>query len=1194
MAHPDHDQVIGRLAGARLHGSAARRSRRRPVEPHPDAETWAAYVDGGLLPDEVGSLETHLAACAVCRRLVAVLVPEVSTAAAPVVRSAEPAASGPATIICVSPAPGHRVDGRRRRPVRGGDALVGVAAGQRCARLGSGRDDAARPAPRQRPMRPRRPPARPSAAAAARREAPAAERDARQSAAAAPRASAPADLRQARRPDAGAGARPPLRSVGSTRRRPKRSASTRSRRRSAPTRATSRCRRTRWRRARARAARSRCRPTSSSNAAPVAAPRHARAPRRLLRPRRSRRAGARAGAMPAAARRARAPARNEQAVGQVAEAVTTTGAAVARPAPARPERAQAAGGGGMRSRRRRGLEGRSGEDAGLRRRGVRRALPSFAEPGGRLRWRIADGRRLESSSDGGATWDPATRSAADAIANGHGRLRAGTAPAIDSAWAVGERGLVLRFSVPGRLDGRGAAGCGDADRGVGDRRAVGAGHRRRRPRLRDHRRRRDVDARDARGWSPVSGRARPRGRQAPRAASRPGGRVGVAVGDGRRADHRAAGGRRAHARPRTTGASSSSPARSPAKAVRARIDRVERGVAFARVEAVLTPSPDRRAPFFDPGVRRRRLRARRPWRGRLVLKRDVILDGLRARRRPRLGAAAHRRAVARARLPAAGAPAGPRGPHRLLQGRHATSCATRRRRRSSTRARSTSAQRLVEALARCSAPSSTDGLEISENLDWQRAGRAPPSDRPRAGRDDAAGAGRGAPARRRLDRRVGGNARRRPADPRRQADRWPTICGGSSAGAARRRPPATARRVVLPGQPLPRRRAGARRRSTRSPDGPVVGSLRRRRAVRRGAGATGRDRVTAVEGDPVSGARSAAPTPRRSAARLAVEAPRGRGRAGGDRAAGAMRPSSSIRRAPACRRAVARRWRRQPRRASSTCRATWRRWRATSGRSSDAGFAVVGARGLRSVPEHGPRRDAGRARSGRTDVRSSRAPLSRVCVRGVDEAAEQALEFAGPPEVLGVPLHADAEARRRPLDRFDDAVGRELAVTTRPSAELLHRLMMPAVHRAEAVALELRPQRSASSVPGVTSTSWAIALARRSRMRDRDAAGTWLGMSCTSVPPSATFSTCMPRQIARSGRSRAMRRRDQRDLEVVAAGFGDRSEGRVRAPRRRARDRRRRRRAACSPSRARRRRRARPSLDDAARGRRPARRTDSR
>jgi hypothetical protein len=72
------------------------------------------------------------------------------------------------------------------------------------------------------------------------------------------------------------------------------------------------------------------------------------------------------------------------------------------------------------------------------------ALPSFTEPGGRLRWRIADnGRRIESSSDGGTTWNSRH------TARRGQRLRAGAAPDISSAWVVGDRGLVLRLAVPG-------------------------------------------------------------------------------------------------------------------------------------------------------------------------------------------------------------------------------------------------------------------------------------------------------------------------------------------------------------------------------------------------------------------------------------------------------------------------------------------------------------------------------------------------------------------------------------------------------------------------------------------------------------------------------------------------------------------------------------------------------------------------
>jgi hypothetical protein len=135
-----------------------------------------------------------------------------------------------------------------------------------------------------------------------------------------------------------------------------------------------------------------------------------------------------------------AVARERRANEQVAEAVTTTSRPAASVAKApEPARSQAAGA-DRESQFRSKDEAAKAAVLGYVASPV--LLPSFAEPGGRLRWRIADGRQLESSSDGGTTWKPRYTARGD-------RLRAGTAPAIDSAWAVGERGLVLRFSVPG-------------------------------------------------------------------------------------------------------------------------------------------------------------------------------------------------------------------------------------------------------------------------------------------------------------------------------------------------------------------------------------------------------------------------------------------------------------------------------------------------------------------------------------------------------------------------------------------------------------------------------------------------------------------------------------------------------------------------------------------------------------------------
>ena len=441
MAHPDHDPVIGRLAGARLHGSAERRRGDATVEPHPDAETWAAYVDGGLLPDEVGSLETHLAGCSVCRRLVAALVPEVSTAVPPAVRSAEPPASGPATIL---PFP-------RRQVI----AWMGIAAGLfgavtlwSVSRLGSDApvmDVAATTQPVSAPAPDAiAPPASaPNAAAPLRREAAAAERDARQAASAAAPASAPADMDKPKAA-AAAGAGPAAADASPTRPAEEKRADAMAPAVSANARQIP---------LQTNAVAAGARPhgphavqaNQQQNAAsPLGTPVPAPTPPAPAAPAVAAPALADAGA---AAARQRSS--NEQAVGQVAEVVSTTGAAAARPAAARSERAQTAGAAGGDCS---GAAASKDEAAKTLAFGgaAFTAAPSFAEPGGRLHWRIAEGRRLESSSDGGATWRPRYEVRRNGSRAGTApALRAGTAPAIDSAWVVGERGLVLRFTVPG-------------------------------------------------------------------------------------------------------------------------------------------------------------------------------------------------------------------------------------------------------------------------------------------------------------------------------------------------------------------------------------------------------------------------------------------------------------------------------------------------------------------------------------------------------------------------------------------------------------------------------------------------------------------------------------------------------------------------------------------------------------------------
>ena len=55
-------------------------------------------------------------------------------------------------------------------------------------------------------------------------------------------------------------------------------------------------------------------------------------------------------------------------------------------------------------------------------------------------------------------------------------------------------------------------------------------------------------------------------------------------------------------------------------------------------------------------------------------------------------------------------------------------------------------------------------------------------------------------------------------------------------------------------------------------------------------------------------------------------------------------------------------------------------------------------------------------------ARRSGARSSGTCC--LDEPLEQAAEFSRPPEILRMPLHADAERRVRALDCFDHPVGR--------------------------------------------------------------------------------------------------------------------------------------------------------------------------
>jgi hypothetical protein len=448
MAHPDHDQVIGRIAGARLRGMADGRAVTGAApEVHPDAETWAAYVDGGLQPDEVMRLETHLGGCGTCRRLVAVLTPEVTASTAPAVHLAEAPIPGSGVVI---PFPRRQVF-----------AWMAAAAGLFMAvtlwsvsRLG-GNAPVARVAETVAPAGAPAPPRVPTAAAAddaarAARSSRIEDRKAIARGAEAPATaggSAAAPLEQDK-------AKPEARSDTLAARQPAEFAAAEAKQRAdvpaampagngrdiqlqtntaaggarprgpLPNQQANQQAGTQQTSSQQYAqAPSAVAPASPPASAPAAAPAAPPAP-------------AKAAAADTLGRRA-----NEEPPG-AAETVTITSGASARQAPAAPERRNAVGADREQQARLKDEAARPAALGYAAAAGSVSAPAAFAEPGGRLLWRIADGRRLESSSDGGATWKPRYTVRGD-------RLRTGTAPAIDSAWAVGERGLVLRFAVPG-------------------------------------------------------------------------------------------------------------------------------------------------------------------------------------------------------------------------------------------------------------------------------------------------------------------------------------------------------------------------------------------------------------------------------------------------------------------------------------------------------------------------------------------------------------------------------------------------------------------------------------------------------------------------------------------------------------------------------------------------------------------------
>jgi len=288
----------------------------------------------------------------------------------------------------------------------------------------------------------------------------------------------------------------------------------------------------------------------------------------------------------------------------------------------------------------------------------------------------------------------------------------------------------------------------------------------------------------------------------------------------------------------------------PGETVRARIDRVERGVAFARVEAVLTPSPDRREPFFDPacggGVYAHIAPARQ-----VVLKREVILDGLRrgagvAWEQPLTVATSPERGYRlRARLHVRDGRIG-----FFREGTHVLCDAAPSAQLDDVTL--DVAHRLVGALAAVLGASSTDSLEVSENLDGsERAVHLHPIDRALVGTTLPAPLS----ARLLVDgltglsvATTGGGATTLAGDPT-VGDDLARIVRGATSGIRLRRHAAS---FFQGNRFLVGQLASAIVDAV--PDGPAWDLYAGVGLFAAALCAIGRDRVTAVEGDPVTGA----------------------------------------------------------------------------------------------------------------------------------------------------------------------------------------------------------------------------------------------------------------------------------------------------------------------------------------------------
>ena len=167
----------------------------------------------------------------------------------------------------------------------------------------------------------------------------------------------------------------------------------------------------------------------------------------------------------------------------------------------------------------------------------------------------------------------------------------------------------------------------------------------------------------------------------------------------------------------------------------------------------------------------------------------------------------------------------------------------------------------------------------------------------------------------------------------------------------------------------------------------------------------------------------------------------------------------------------------------------------------------------------------------RTLRRATQPPAHGGVLRGDQRGSPRTTgrrATAGPPP--------GATARPAP----SDASGTSIA-STRSSSTLQPEATMPSPSASTAwwwcdlVACSVSPHARAANDPGASRTSWS-ALSNEPSARRWSVWPTSSGRCWISVPPRATFISCIPRQIPSTGRSRSSARSEQGDLGAVAVG----------------------------------------------------------